>query len=399
MSSSAFSSVTAVGDTALSDDACQVIGRYGKSVVFWPNGDHKYDPDKTLDQLIGSTTKLVVLGPGGDLDTALLMAETIDQRYPSVAVVLFANPTTALLERAMHYGVRGVLAPDAPQAELSLVIERAMSVARRRRDTEPSGEARPSHHIVIVLSPKGGAGKTTVTANVSAAIAAEHPGEVAVVDLDLQFGDIATVFGLEPQATIADLALSGRSLTSTEVKAVLTPDLDCDLYVLAAPTSPAEADDLTPEQVAETIKLLSRDFRWVVVDTPAGIGESTLEVLEMATDIMLVTSMDIPTVHATTKEVELLDILGVTTPRRHVILNRANSKVGLSVEEIERSIGLPIDVRIPSTHRIPLSINTGRPLVVSEPKSPAAKSMTELATRVLPAPVTTGGWLGRRKAS
>ena len=125
--SGAAPSAVAPSGVGLSEEALEVIGRYGKSVSFWPNGSGVYDPDKTVVELVKDRTKLVILGPDGDLDTAFLVAEEMDRSHPSVAVILFATPTARVLERAMHNGIRGVLAPDAPQAELKLKSSRLSS--------------------------------------------------------------------------------------------------------------------------------------------------------------------------------------------------------------------------------------------------------------------------------
>jgi pilus assembly protein CpaE len=119
------------------------------------------------------------------------------------------------------------------------------------------------------------------------------------------------------------------------------------------------------------MKLLQQEFRYVVIDTAAGLGEHTLAALETATDVVLICAMDVPGVRSFRKTLVTLDQIGLTTALRHIVLTRADSRVGLNIEDIERTIGRGIDVTIPSTRAVPLSINQGTPILQSEQRRSA----------------------------
>jgi pilus assembly protein CpaE len=369
------------------------------TVLSSPTAFESGDIGTIVAELIQDQPDLVVIGPDSDLDTALHVAERLDAEHPEISVVLVAVPSASVLERAMHAGTRGVLSPDAEPAEIESVISRAITVAQRRRVlVAPPLQTGPTNRIIPVIAAKGGSGKTTVSTNLAVSLAHSYPGDVVLVDLDLQFGDVASAFGLEPLHTFADVARQPGPIDITRLKTLLTPKQSAGLYVLAAPDSPAEADDLDPRMVAGVIKLLATEFPYVVVDTSAGIDEFTLEVLDLASDLVLLASMDVPSVRAVAKEIDALEMLGLRSADWHLVLNRASSKVGLTIEDIENTLGLEIDVRIPSTRNIPLSVNRGSPLSIQERKSPAGRAFEELARRTAHADTEDSGWLRRRRA-
>jgi len=369
----------------------------GTTIVSSPEIFQLGSVDHIVETLAGVRPDLIILGPEPDLEVTLEVAEALDARHPHISVVIVAMPSTTVFERAMRVGARAVLAPDAETHEILQIVQRNISVAQRRRAaTNPAVADSPEHRIIPVLAAKGGSGKTTVATNLACAIAQQHPGDVLIVDLDMQFGDVASAFGIEPVHSFTDIGRRGTSLDLTRLKAHLTPKQAASLYVLAAPNTPAEADDLDPQHVAQAIKLLASEFPYVVVDTAAGIDEFTLEVLDIATDLVLLASMDVPSIRAVAKEIDALRILGVDQNNWHVVLNRASEKVGITINDVEATLGLPIDVKIPAGKNVPLSVNRGHPVVLSEPKSAVSRSFAELAGRTSPQIRKTSGWTRRK---
>jgi pilus assembly protein CpaE len=237
--------------------------------------------------------------------------------------------------------------------------------------------------VIVVVSPKGGSGKTAVATNLAAGLAMRFPGQVAALDLDVQFGDMCTSMGLHPEHNLAEVATSIQ-VDATTIKLFLTP-YEPGLFVLCGARTPAEADVVTHMHVSKIIPLLAADFDYVVVDTPAGLDDRTLAALECATDLLLVSSLDVTSIRSMRKAVDAMDAIGVTQAR-HFVLNRADAKVGLRVTDASEAVGLPIKAMIPSAREIPLSMNVGTPVVKLEPKSAVAKRMAELSH--LFAPVT-----------
>jgi pilus assembly protein CpaE len=247
--------------------------------------------------------------------------------------------------------------------------------------------------IIAVVSPKGGSGKTAVSSNLAVALAQRAPGKVVVVDFDIQFGDLGTALALNPQHTLADLARTTQ-IDATTVKLFLTP-YDPGLYVLAGADDPADADSVGPDHVSLVLHLLGQNFDYVVVDTPAGLDEHTLAAIERATDLLMVSSMDVTSIRSLRKAIDALDSIGVTTARQ-LVLNRANAKVGLDSSDIEDALGMPIACSISSSREIPLSLNMGTPVVLSEPRSAVAKELQQLAQLYAPAEPRKPRWRLRR---
>jgi pilus assembly protein CpaE len=234
--------------------------------------------------------------------------------------------------------------------------------------------------VITVLSPKGGTGKTTMASNLAIGLGRSYPGRVVIVDLDVQFGDISTVLGLTPEHSMADVAKAPANLDATMLKVFLTPH-DSGLYALCAPNTPAEADDITPANVARAIDLLRSEFAFVVIDTGAGLDEDCLVAIEHSTDLVFVGSTDVAGVRNVRKEIDVLDRLGLNGAQRHLVLNHADDKVGLNPEDIEQFIGLSINVSIPSSRLVPQSNNEGAPLLGDDPKSPVSRALGELVAR------------------
>jgi pilus assembly protein CpaE len=273
-----------------------------------------------------------------------------------------------------------ILSPDMPAAladEVSSVLSGlGVSAVHQTAEVLPPPPPRPTGKVIVVVSPKGGSGKTALASNLAVTLAQLHPGRVAAVDLDVQFGDLGTALSLQPDHTIAHLARSSV-IDATTAKVALTP-YEPGLFVLCGAVSPEEADAITHEHVSTILSLLARDFAYVVVDTPAGLDERTLAALECGTDLLLVSSLDVTSIRSVRKVVDTLDKIGITTPR-HFVLNRADAKVGLDLSDAATAVGLPVSCTIPSSRSVPLSMNVGTPVVKSEPKSAVAQQFRQLA--------------------
>ena len=236
--------------------------------------------------------------------------------------------------------------------------------------------------VIVVISPKGGSGKTAVSSNLAVALAQRHPGRVVAVDLDVQFGDLGTALSITPERTLAQLARTPQ-LDATTIKLFLT-SYENGLYVLAGADNPLDADSVTHAHVSAVVPLLAQTFDYVVVDTPAGLDDRTLAAIECATDVLLVSSLDVTSIRSLRKALDALDQMGARAPRT-LVLNRSDAKVGLDQSDAEEALGLSISCSVPSSREVPLAMNLGIPVVVNEPKSAAAKQLQQLAQHFAPA--------------
>jgi pilus assembly protein CpaE len=353
-------------------------------------------PEGLLRQLADSAPDVVAIGPDVEIEEALALARQLEQDRPEISVLLVSEPSPELWQQALRAGIRDVLAPDAVDVDLRAAFDRAMELSARRRhnlvgDTGPSG---PTGRIITVLSPKGGSGKTTVASNLAVGLAVAEPNQAAVVDLDLQFGDIATALGLTPQHTLVDAVRAPGPMDGMALKSFLTPHRT-DLWAMCGPETPAEGEEVSADQAKQMVETLADEFRYVVVDTGAGLDEHTLSVLESSTDLVLVCALDVTSVRSLRKEIAALEQLGMTYQQRHLVINRADSKVGLDLRDVEATLGLPVDVSVSSSRSVPLSLNQGSPIIESEARAPVARQFSQLVARFVEQPAQQGQ--GRRR--
>lgn len=309
------------------------------------------------------------------------VVSSLTEHHPEIACVLLSEPRTDLFATAMRAGVRDILDPEAASSEIKSRISGLLGIADRLRATSVTASAGPQGSVITMLEPKGGSGKTSIVSNLAVIMAQRFPGEVVAIDLDLQFGDLSDALLLQPRYTIADVAKLPGQLDATTLKAFLTRR--GDLFVLCAPATPSDADLVTPESVAEVVRLLRQEFKWVLIDTAAGLIEPALTVVDLSTDLVLLASLDIFSIRNLKKTIDIMDQLGIVIPTRHLVLNRADSKVGLDRSEAVFELGMRKATEIPSSRYVPLSLNRGEPVVEMQPRSAVARRVADLAEELI----------------
>jgi pilus assembly protein CpaE len=336
------------------------------------------DSASAAKQLIAGTPDIVVVGPHVPVDLALDVTKAIADERPEIGVILVTEATPDLWERALHSGVGDVLVPDASDEQIRLTLERILETAvrRRRNLVVEAGIPDSAGRVITVVAPKGGVGKTALTTNVAVALAAKGDGRVALVDLDLQFGDVGSSLGLEPENTIADLVNVPGGITATSLKVFMTPR-DQNLYALCAPITPAE--DVPDAVVDKVIRLLADGFENVVIDTSAGLNEATLTAIDLSTDLVFLCDLSGSALRALRKVIDALDSLGIEQPTRHFVLNRADTNVGISPADASTIVGMKIDAEIPSSEIVPRAMNYGNPVVEESPHSAVAAGFVTVA--------------------
>ena len=346
---------------------------------YWREG-MLLEPGDAVRELSGNGVEVVALGPDVPAEKALALASAFDHQRPDISVVIIAPPSTDLLQSALRAGARDVIAPDMAPADLRAAIERAFDTAVHRRQLfdgdDGDGEDGDHGRVIMALCPKGGAGKTTVSTNLALALAQVAPGEVVIIDLDLQFGDVASSLGLTPTYSMYTATQASGSEAAL-LKAYLTPH-SSQLLVLCAPDDPTEADDVKEGDAVRIVQELARLFAWVIIDTGAGLDDLTLAVAEAASDLILVSSTDVPSVRGIRKESMIMDQLGVRATR-HFVLNRSDAKVGLSPADISLATGFTIAASIPSSRSVPTSVNVGVAIIDHDGRNPASRGLSALA--------------------
>lgn len=345
-------------------------------------------PEEVLRQLLGEPPEVFVLGPGLPADDALKFAAVMDLQYPEISMILVAGESSDVAIQAMRAGIRDLLDPAADVDHIRIIVERAsLASAGRRRGLAPSSSEHHEHaaggRIIAVISPKGGVGKTTVATNISIGLGKIAPMGVVIVDLDLQFGDVASGLMLEPEHTITDAVVGAASQDSMVLKTYLTVHPG-GIYALCAPKNPVEMDRISGENVSHLLSQLRQEFQYVVVDTAPGLGEHVLATLDMASDAVWICGMDVPSIRGLRTGNQILAELNLLPERRHVVLNMADRRSGLTLQDVEATIGAPVDVVLPRSRTLPFSTNKGIPLLQDGTRDPATRGLRQLVERFKP---------------
>ena len=336
---------------------------------------------------------VLVLGPSVDLDSALRLAAEQRSSRPVLGVVLVRSRVdSAVLRDAMRVGVREVVRSDE-LAALSEAVTRSLQLSRALRgqgDEQPSASSAAHGTVVTVFASKGGVGKTTLATNLAVAAAARGGRRVCLVDLDLAFGDVALTMQLTPARTLAD-AVGLSRLDETAVRSLVT-SYGRGLDVLAAPVDPGASERIPVPLVADLLQLLKGMYDVVVVDSPPAFSEHTLAAFDNTDTFVLVATLDIASVKNLKLAMETLDLLAYPRERRHVVLNRSDADVGLTATDVEKAVGAPIRLQVPSSRAVPLSVNRGIPLVVDAPGHPASTAIVGFMDRLVgPGPQAATG--------
>ncbi len=208
---------------------------------------------------------------------------------------------------------------------------------------------------------------------------------MCLVDLDLAFGDVAITLQLFPARTIADTVHLQSGLDYAVLEPLLT-DYQGVLSALVAPVQPDAKDTIPASLVGRILALLKQHFDFVVVDTAPTFDEFVLQAFDETDEMLLVTTLDVPTLKNVKVAVETLDLLNFPKPKRHLVLNRADDKVGLGPDKVESTLGMKIAVSIPTSSQVAHATNAGEPIVVAQPKHAVSQAVTAFATSLAGAP-------------
>lgn len=336
-----------------------------------------------LDQ--HSDEYVVAFGPSVDFSVALATAEDLRIRRPTVSVVLVRDRyDTDVLTRAMHAGIRDVVVAGDDDKSLTGAIERAHQLHEALRGP---GGARQLGRIVTVFSPKGGVGKTTSSVNLALALTDRGARKVCLVDLDLAFGDVAITMQLFPTHSIEQAVGAEDSIDLGMIEGLLTRAQD-SLVVLAAPAHPDVRERISPLLISRILRALRDGFDYIVVDTSPSFDDATLTALDETDECVIIATLDVPTLKNVKVALETMDMLNIARGHRHLLLNRADDEVGISVEKVESILGMPVSAQVATAVDIAAATNAGTPIVTHKPGHAASIAYTNLAASVTGVPVS-----------
>ncbi|HLU53714.1 MAG TPA: AAA family ATPase [Acidimicrobiia bacterium] len=356
-----------------------------------------------LAAIEGGQLRMVLLGPSFANEASMNAIRAIHNAAPALILILIAPEVTAdLLRSAMRVGISDVIEEPLDERKIEAAIEQFAGDVLERSRRVPAVPAQEDDSevgkVVVVTSAKGGSGKTVTATNLALLLTRHEGKRVVLVDADLQFGDCCLVLQLEPRFTMVNAAHEMHHLDSAMLDSLLT-EHPSGLKVLAAPLEPAFADDITTAGLMKMIELLKEQFDYVIVDTASMLDELLLSLIEAGDQVLMVVDMDLPSVKNAKLALETLRLLKFPTDKVHIVMNRANAKARLDEKEIEAALKAKISAAVPSDGAVAASVNEGRPVVESAPKSRIAKgfeSVAELVAGPVPEPPSGRGLFGRK---
>ena len=333
-----------------------------------------------------------------DMD-GIAATERMSSEVPDAAVVMMSVQGEAdYLRRSMLAGAREFLvkpfSSDELTASIRQVYARELEKANRRAAAPvmapggPTGAASGGGgdrdgQIVAIFSPKGGVGRTTIAVNMAIAAATELGQTVVLVDASFQFGDVGVLLNLNPKnKSIADLV---PELEAGEPESLDTFVINhsAGVRVLLAPPSPEMAELITPTVVKRVLEALRREHDLVIVDCTSWFNETTLAILDVADTVLTVLSLEITSIKNMRLFLEVAEQLGYEQNKVKLVLNRADSSLGIRVTDVENSIGRKVDHTIVSDGRsVVYALNRGVPFFLSNREAQVSQDILRLATAV-----------------
>jgi pilus assembly protein CpaE len=322
---------------------------------------------------------VVVACYGHDDGVTTMVDHAVKHRPDRPVVVMSEASPNGFLRQAFEAGAEDVITLPQPPEQVAFTLQKV--IARRKGLAMPGRRTAP---LVAILGPKGGTGKTLVATNLAVALA-QRDANVVLVDLDLQFGDIGLALGLSPERTMYDLMKAGGPFDHEKLDRHLIKH-SSGVKVLIAPTRPDQASAVSIEFLRDIYASLRTMCDAVIVDTPPGFTPEVIATIDVSTDICMVGMLDSLSLKNTKLGIETLDLMGYDSERVSLLLNRADSRVGITPDDVSTIVGRAPDVSVPSDREIPRSVNEGTPIVAAKPSSGAAKAFRALADRYAKAP-------------
>jgi pilus assembly protein CpaE len=315
----------------------------------------------------------VWIGPSYELeDIEPLLKTYYNSLYVTRIVLLVREMSADLLKKALQLSVYDVLKIPFSYNDIKETMMR--SEASVETDAE-NKEAAPKR--ITVFGTKGGVGKSFLAVNLAIGLMATDKKRVSLIDTNYQFGDIALMLDLHPKYSIYDIIPVLEQLDPKVLESFLTTH-SSGIKVLPAPLDISKSTGINSEVTMKILENLSRISDYVVVDTSSYFSDDILNIFRDTDYLCIITSKDTPSIKNLKIALQLLEQLKFPRENIWIVLNRADSKVGITLEEIEETIQRKIDVAIPSDRIVPITVNKGIPVILDVPRSPVTKSIKKL---------------------
>lgn len=323
--------------------------------------------------LLKPSAVIVVLSQD-DPEKEFTLIKKVIAAHPEIAVITASSDTSSgLILRSMRSGAHEFL-------PLPVVADEFRTVVDRVRELSLHGDGGTKKHgrVIAVFSGKGGSGVSFIATNLAASMSVS----TLLADLNLQAGDAASFLGIDPKYSVVDFVHNRARLDDSLINSFLCVH-SSQLSLLAAPPEAHEAEDVKPQDVTEILHLLRQKFECIILDLPHTFDSSTVAALDLADDILIVLTLDIPGIRSANRAMKVFNRLKYPKTKVHVVVNRWGKNIDVQLQKVEAHLDEKILGLIPNDYRKVIdSINLGQPLVESEPASKITLELKRIASLV-----------------
>ena len=328
----------------------------------------------------GLAPDVAILELSEDATATFEVVRKLHEEVPSLGIILLsADASPQLILGGLRAGAQEFLTLPLDLGELDRAVDRL-----RKLLGQMSGNGKRRGRLVAVYSAKGGAGASSVATNLALALAAHLDRKVALVDFNLQVGDLALMLDLKPDHSFAR-AVEDGAVDEPKVDGIMARHRS-GVRLLTVCDRPEDSDLVFRNHVPELFGILNNSFDWVVVDLGRHIDERSIELLDLADDVLMVSVLDVPTIRNTRRYIDLLERLEIPSHRVKLVVNRHQEGGRLSNRDLENTVGMPVFWALPNEYRsMSAAIDSGNPVVLDSPRSRLARSYRDLASALVEA--------------
>lgn len=324
------------------------------------------DAREALEIAVDRRPQLVCLEMTGDTRELITFAKELKASLPETVIVAMYNPTEIELEQSestviiqvLRANVQDFLRRPLSSTEFRQLLDRVFTAKHAPR--------RSPGFICAFVSNKGGVGKSTLAVNAACDLGSRHPGQVLLIDASLQLGICGMMLDIVPQTTLTD-AVRERERLDESLLRRLTQQHESGVHLLAAPRNAVEASEVDDAAFARVLNVARRAFEYVVIDTFPMLDGLMLSLLDVVDLAYVVLQGTVPTFVGMVKFLSVLDSLGMPHGHQRLILNQNYPRFagGLTPEDIQKRMGREIDYAFSYKRSVLVSMNTGRPYILS----------------------------------
>jgi pilus assembly protein CpaE len=326
---------------------------------------------------------VVLLGLEEPVARGLQTIESLYATFPQLPLIVYSSlQDGGSVRRAMLAGARDYLTqpldPETISNSIRMIMAQEEHRVQRQAGTTVSQATSAGGTVITVFGAKGGIGKTTIATNLATALVRETGQTVALVDMDTRFGDVAIMMDIPVDRNIADLTRRMDQIDRTSIKDYLVQH-NSGVGILPAPSHPGDWNVVTPDHIEQVVRLLAQTHDFVLLDTPGTFNEMVAAALEMATVVLLVTSMDVASIKDTVLALNMLKSWSFPREKVKLAINHANVANSVRDRDVVRTLEYDVFWQIPYDESVTKSTQLGHPIVLTKPNSKVGSSIIDLA--------------------